>query len=73
MQSPDTDDTDTDTDTWQSIGPIAKRLAARLIELRLAAAGDIGTALTPPPSNDNGVPGQVHKLTSTASVNPCSA
>ncbi|WP_147154873.1 hypothetical protein [Reyranella soli] len=59
-----------ETDNWVHLGEIARRLAARLITQRLAAADDIGTALIPPPSNDNGAQGQVHEFTPATA--PCS-
>ncbi len=58
-----------ETDNWVHIGQLARRLARRLVEQRLAAARQ-GPAPTPPPSNENGVPGQVHEFTPAAA--PCS-
>ncbi len=65
METASTDD----IDNWQSIGSIARRLARRLVEQRLAVARQ-GPAPTPA-ANDNAIRGQVQKFTTTAH-SPCS-
>lgn len=65
METADTND----IDNWQHIGSIARRLARRLVEQRLAAARQGPAPI--PAANDNADRGEIQQVTAAAR-NPCS-